>query len=281
MKISRKINPIESTDWLADNLENPGLVIVDIRSSQEYLSGHVPGAINIPFPSWIVARDGLTVELPAEGDLFQLIGSAGINSDSNIIVVNKTDHPYPLADAARVCDTLIYVGVENVAILDGGQDKWVREARPLSTDLISPAAVEYRGAVDRHMFVSKDFVLAKIGKGIILDARDPAVYFGLIQEPTAAQAGHIPTAQCCPAPWIWTKEGTYQNSAILKDMAASLAAEPGSQEIIIYCGVGGYTAAWWFILTRMLGYLNVKFYDGSAQDWTRDPAMPVVTYKWE
>jgi thiosulfate/3-mercaptopyruvate sulfurtransferase len=281
MKTIRQINPLESTDWLAANLEKKGLIIMDIRSSQEYQAGHVPGAINIPFPSWIMARDGLTVELPDEADLFKLIGSAGINGDSRIIIVNKTDHPYPLADAARVSDTLIYAGVENVAILDGGHDKWVREARSLSTGPVSPAAEEYRGAIDRQMFVTKDFVYATIGKSIILDARDPAVYFGLVQEPTAARAGHIPTARCCPAPWIWTKEGIYQNIDILKSIAATLAGAPGSQKIIIYCGVGGYTSAWWFILTQILGYQNVRFYDGSAQDWTKDPAMPVVTYKWE
>jgi thiosulfate/3-mercaptopyruvate sulfurtransferase len=277
----RTINPIVSTNWLSDNSGNPVLIVIDIRKNDEYQIGHIPGTINIPFPSWITTRNGLNLELPDEVDLFKVIGSAGMKTDSPVIIVNKTDNPYPLADATRVAATLLYAGVENVAILDGGHDKWVKEARPLSRDPVIAETVEYRSDMDQTIFVSKGYVRGKIGKSVILDARDPDVYFGVVREPHAERAGHIPGTKCLPAPWVWTKEGTYKDITVLKEMASSLPGEPGPQEIIIYCGVGGYTSTWWFILTQILGYQNVKFYDGSAQDWTKDPEMLVVRYRWE
>jgi thiosulfate/3-mercaptopyruvate sulfurtransferase len=280
--MARTISPIVSTDWLDDDLGNPKVIVIDIRNSEEYQTGHIPGAINIPFTSWITTRNGLSLELPDEIELFDVIGSSGIKIDSRIIIVNKADNPYPLADANRTADTLLYAGISNVAILDGGHDKWVKEGRILSiNEVVKPKAAEYRGNIDKETFVSKDYVLGQLGKSIILDARDPNVYFGVTKEQHAARAGHIPGAKCLPAPWVWNADGTYKNINELKNMAAGVAGEPGSREIIVYCGVGGYTSTWWFVLTQLLGYQNVKFYDGSAQDWTRDPEMPMVIYTWE
>ena len=277
----RTVPPIVSTDWLTTNLENPGLIIIDIRSFQEYQAGHISSAINVPFPSWTTTRNELSLELLDEADLFMIISAAGIKTGSLVIIVNKADNPYPLADANRVADTLIYAGVCEVSVLDGGHDKWVKEARPLSDELVKPETVEFRNEVDKKMFVSKDYVRGQLEKSIILDARNPNVYFGITKEQDAARAGHIPGAKCLPAPWVWNTDGTYRNTDELRKMAAGIAGEPGSQEIIVYCGVGGYTSTWWFVLTQLLGYQNVKFYDGSAQDWARDTDMPMIVYRWE
>jgi thiosulfate/3-mercaptopyruvate sulfurtransferase len=226
-------------------------------------------------------RKGLSLELPDKANLFKTISTAGIKTDSPVIIVNKADNPFSLADANRVADTLLYAGLGEVAILDGGHDKWVREARPLSSELVKPEAVEFRNKVNKAMFVSKGYVRGKLEKSVILDARDPDAYFGVTKEQGATRAGHIPGAKCLPAPWVWNVDGTYRNTNELRKMSAGIVGEPGSQEIIIYCGVGGYTSTWWFVLTQLLGYENVKFYDGSAQDWVRDTKMPMVLYRWE
>ena len=273
--------PLVSTEWLNESLGNPGLIVIDVRNSEEYLCGHIPAAVNVPFAAWITARNGLDLEVPDTADLFETIGSVGIKTDSRVIVVHKTDNPYRLADAARVADTLLYAGVAGVSILNGGQDKWVRESRPVSYDLVKPEAVEFRNKVDTTMFVTKDYVQRRLKEAVILDARGAEVYFGLSKEANSARPGHIPGAKCLPAPWAWNTDGTYKNTDELRNMAAGAVGEPGPQEIIVYCGVGGYTSTWWFLLTQVLGYNNVKFYDGSAQDWSRDSDFPMVRYKWE
>jgi len=275
------IGPLVSTAWLAENLNSPGLVILDIRGEPDYLTGHIPGAVNGSMPNWIASRNGLMLELPENDALFKVIGNAGIKKDSDVVIVNITGHPFPLADAARIADTLIYAGVPGVSILNGGYTLWEKECRPVSSQNVVTEPVEYTGEVLASTFVSMDYVRSRLGKAVIIDARDPEVYFGIVQEASARRPGHIPGAKCLPAPWIWDKEGLYRDQAELAAMAAGAAGKPAAQEIIVYCGVGGYAGAWWFLLTRMLGYTNVKFYDGSAEEWTRESASPLVCYRWE
>jgi thiosulfate/3-mercaptopyruvate sulfurtransferase len=278
--MTTEFSPLVSTGWLNSHLADPGLVILDVRTPADYQS-HIPGAVNVPFSDWSVTRAELSLELPDQADLFKIIGSAGIQTDSRVVVVHKTGNPYPLADAARVADTLLYAGVRSVAILDGGQDKWPRENLPLSEVSIKPTPVQFIGNPDSTMFVSRDHVKQQIGQAIILDARGADFYCGANKEASSQRPGHIPSARCLPAPWIWNPDGTYKDIEVLRQMASGIAGPPGAREIIIYCGVGGYTSAWWFVLTQLLGYCNVKFYDGSAQDWSRDPTLPMTIFQWE
>jgi len=284
---AKAIDPIVSTKWLEENMNRVNLVILDIRSAEEYKAGHIAKAINVPFlvPSceWIAVRDNLILELPEEGALFNTIGSCGIKGDSLVVIVTTTakppDPPYPLANATRVADTLLYAGVKNVAILDGGYPKWVAEGKPTSKEVPSVSKVSYQGKTNKAMFVSKEYVKKQIGKAVIVDARDANVYFGVAIEPFAEKAGHIPKAKSLPTPWMWRPDGTYQDTKMLSAMAAGVVGKQKAREIIVYCGVGGYASSWWFVLTQVLGYQNVKIYDGSAQEWVRSNDM--VPYKWE
>lgn len=274
------IPPLVSTHWLAKNIDGSQFAIIDIRRGEEYTAGHIPNSMSIPFPSWVTARNGLLLELPEVGDLFNTIGSAGIKSNSKVVVVNKTDTHFTLADTTRVACTLLYAGVRNVAVLNGGHNKWVRERKPMSDKIVKPKTVPYKGRIDKAMFVAKGYVQKKIGKSIIIDARTPSDFFGATQDLFAERAGHIPSAVCLPAPWMWTDEGTYRNIKELRDMAIGIVGKDRSKETIIYCGVGGYSSAWCFVLREVLGYTDVKIYDGSAEEWTRDREAPVIKYRW-
>jgi thiosulfate/3-mercaptopyruvate sulfurtransferase len=277
----RSTPPIVTTDWLAQHINDPGLVVVDIRSDKEYSAGHIPNAVHVPMPSWVVERDGLLLEVPEDAALCQTLECTGIGSDAKVVVVNRADHPYPLADTARVADMLIYAGVRNASVLSGGYDKWVKEKRPTSDAPSRPKPVTYKGEMNKGMFVSKKVVKERLGKCTLVDARTPDVYFGVVKEPFCKRAGHIPGATCWPVPWMWTDEGAYKNTEEIREMAAGVMGDDLSKEIIVYCGVGGYAAAAWFVLHEVLGYSNVKIYDGSAQEWTADPEAPVFRYVWE
>ena len=276
----RAIPPLVSTHWLAKNIDGSQSAIIDIRRSEEYAAGHIPNSIGVPFPSWVTTRNDLLLELPEAGDLFNIIGSAGIRGDSTVVVVNKTDTHFTLADTTRVACTLLYAGVMNVAVLNGGHNKWAKERKPMTDKIVKPKTVQYKGKVHEMMFVSKEYVQKRIGKSTIIDVRTPSDFFGATQDPFAERAGHIPSAVCLPAPWIWTHEGTYRSIKELRDMAIGIVGRDRSQEIIIYCGVGGYSSAWCFVLREVLGYTDVRIYDGSAEEWTRDPEAPVVKYRW-
>ena len=299
---SRTIDPILSTEWLAANGNSPNLLIIDVRSAKAYEAGHIPGSISAPFvfpvSAWIVVRNELFLEVPDTAELFKTIGGLGIQPDSRVVIVTAPDPSLPapyygLANATRVADTLIYAGVPNVAILDGGYPKWKFEKRPVSTKGVTPKPVAYDGAVNTDMFVSLDFVRNHLKDIDLIDARDANVYFGVIVEPWTDKAGHIPGAACLPTPWIWSfnKEGdyyTFKGRKTLADMAAGVLGtdhgRPTGQkgrdsEIIVYCGVGGYASSWWFILTQVLGYKDVKFFDGAAQEWGMHYDM--LPYRWE
>ncbi|MEM4889791.1 MAG: sulfurtransferase [Thermosphaera sp.] len=280
---SRTIPPLVSTEWLNENLHDPSLVVIDIRSPSEYEAGHIFRSINIPFApvsKWSVIRNDLLLELPNVEDLFKTIGDAGIDENSKVVIVGKTDNTFALADAARVAFTLIYAGVKNVAILNGGINKWIQEKREITREIIETRAKKYVGKILSHIVVSKEYVLSRIGRAIIIDARDPDVYFGVNIEPFAPVRGHIPTAKNLPASWIWKKDGTYRSEDELRSIVSNIIPSTKS-EVIIYCGVGGYATAWWYVLHEILGYENVKVYDGSWQEWIKDPNNPVSVYKWE
>jgi thiosulfate/3-mercaptopyruvate sulfurtransferase len=280
----RAISPLVSTDWLAEHLQDPGLVVLDIRSGSEYLIGHVPSAIQIPAVLWTTMREFLQFELPEDEELFRLIGSAGITETFKVVVVHKVADPTRrtnslLADASRVADTLIYAGIKNVAILDGGYDRWKNEGRKTSGAIILPLPAVYRGQVNKDMLVAREHVEESIGKALIIDAREADVYFGATVEAFAPKAGHIPGAKSLPAPWIWNADGTFKTADILRELISGIIEKDSAKEIIVYCNIGGYASAWWFVLTQVLGLKNVRLYDGSAQEWIRYADM--VRFKWE
>jgi thiosulfate/3-mercaptopyruvate sulfurtransferase len=295
---SRAIEPIVSTQWLEDNIDTPNLVILDAREPDLYAAGHIPGSINVPglgnFYLCLFAPDcGLWMELPEDEALFITIGNAGITGDSLVVVAGRTVDPYAayaVADAARTAITLIYAGVDNVALLNGGYDKWAADGRTISTEPVTPTAVTYTGVTDKAMFVTKDYVKSKIGKSTIVEAREADIYFGIIQEPWTVRAGHIPSAKDLPVPWFWTFEvdengtityGTWKDTSAIREMAIAVLGNDASEEIIVYCGVGGYASPDWFALTQMVGYKNVKLYDGSMQEWSADPTLDVIKYKYQ
>jgi thiosulfate/3-mercaptopyruvate sulfurtransferase len=286
-----KIPPIVSTSWLKSNIGLTNLVVLDIRDPASYNAGHIPGAINVPADKWYANPPfGPTtpwMEMPSKNDLFKVIGDAGITKDSLVVVVGSTsglilpEAPlalYGTATITRVAITLLYAGVENVAILDGGYDKWAYEGKPVSKVAVTPKPVTYTGTIDETMIASASYVESKIGKSVIVDARDEIVYLGVVNEPWGAYPGHIPKAKSLPTPTLWNIKSvdptqaiyvTYKTSFYLYNCKISrVVGEDKSREIIVYCGVGGYASTVYYLLRAVFGYTNVKMYDGSYQEWT-------------
>ena len=277
----RNTSPLVSSEWLMNNASRPEIIILDLRAPEDYAKGHIPGSLSIPAGSFVTLKNDLLLELPEEDELFHLIGSAGIKKDSHVILVHTAGHTYPLADATRAAFTLIYSGVREVSILNGGIEAWKRNGMSLSLDPEAAVKVSFASEVYPGMVVRKDYVKGRIGKSLIVDARDPSVYFGTVIEPFAPRPGHIPSAVSIPTPWIWTEEGTYRTKNELAAMMEYILGYDKEREIIVYCGVGGYGSSAWFVQHDILGYTNVKLYDGSAQEWVMDPESPMVLFRWE
>lgn len=281
----RSIDPIVPTEWLAANL-GAGLTVIDIRDAEEYEAGHIPGAVSVPFgpvSAWADCTEELILELPPTEALFKTIGDCGLSAQSKVVVVGKLpmppDPPYSLADPLRVAATLMYAGVKEVAVLSGGHAKWSAEDWESTRDVPRVEARPYTAVVDAATWVSTDYVKAQIGKAVLVDGRDPDQYFGASIDPFADMRGHIPTARCLPMTWVWEPDGTHRSTDFIADMATGVVGPDKEREIICYCGVGGYGAGWWFLLTQLLGYTNVKIYDGSMEAWV-DGGNPLTRYAW-
>ena len=272
--MARGIDPIVSTDWLQNNLKNAKIVIVDVRKVEDYKAGHIPGAINLFYGSWAVKKGELLNELPPIDDLADIIGGAGIDKDSLVVVVGKTEKVPEQFDMTRVVWTLKYVGVPNAAILNGGQTQWDKEKKPLSQDLVKAKAKPFKAAVNNNLFVDKAFVLGKIGKTTIVDTRAPAFYEGKEKLPFVAKPGRIKGAVNLPVGQLYTPEGLYKDKATLAALAEKAAGKDLNKEFILYCDTGKTATSWAFIMTEMLGYKDVKVYDGSSMEWLADPNAP-------
>lgn len=272
---ARDVNPIVSTDWLEKNLANPNLITVDIRKVEDYKAGHIPNAINVIYGSWAIMKGGLRNELPPTDDLLDVISSAGIGADSIVVVVGKTDTVPDRTDISRVAWTLKYAGVENVAILNGGYSKWMADKKAVSTDVVKPKPKSYQGKVNEDFFAKKDYVMNSIGKAAIVDVREPDFFQGKKRLDFVAKPGRIKGAVNLPTSQAFTKDGTFKSKEELADLAANAVGKDASREIIVYCDTGKVATAWAFIMTEVLGYKNVKDYDGSTEEWMKDPKAPV------
>jgi thiosulfate/3-mercaptopyruvate sulfurtransferase len=278
---ARDIPPIVSVDWLMKNLDNPKVRVVDIRKAEEYEESHIPKAFSVPYGTWALKKGELDNEIPTEHDLIGTIRSAGIATGSWVIVAGNTDSTTDQVNQTRVAWTLKYAGIGNVAVLDGGFNKWIDESRPLSSEQVRPAAEAFTPVWARRSIVQKDHVLSRIGKTVILDARLPDYYFGVAKLPSITRFGHITHARDLPSAWIFTKEGTFKSAEELAAMASGVAGHDKSREIIVYCDTGRLASGWWWVLSEILGFTDVRLYDGSSQEWSKDAHVPMVKFTWE
>jgi thiosulfate/3-mercaptopyruvate sulfurtransferase len=266
--------PIVSTDDLQKNLTNPNIVIVDVRKVEEYKAGHIPGAVNVGYGVWAVKKGELLNELPPVDDLTEAIGNAGIGKDSQVVIVGKTDKVPDQFDMTRVAWTLKYLGVPNVAILSGGQNQWVKEGKPLSQDMVKAKVKPFKASITDKLYVNKAYVMENLGKATIIDTRAPAFYEGKEKLAFVPKTGRIKGAVNLPVGQLFTPEGLYKDKATLAALAGKAAGTDLAKEMILYCDTGKTCTSWALIMTDMLGYKNVKVYDGSSMEWLADPAAP-------
>jgi thiosulfate/3-mercaptopyruvate sulfurtransferase len=265
-------DPVVTTEWLQANLSK--VTVVDIRKVEDYNAGHIPGAINAFYGVWAIQKGGLLNELPADDDLKDVLSANGIEPATQVVVVGKTDTPSDRADMTRVAWTLRYAGVESAAVLSGGMNKWVAENKPVSKDAVKPKAKPYRGKFNKQFFANKAYMTGAMGKALIVDVREPDFYTGAKKLDFVAKPGRVKGAVNLPTmSKVFNADGTFKSKAELEAIAKPVVGADLNKEIIVYCDSGKVCTVWWLLLSDMLGYKNVKAYDGSAQEWSKDGAL--------
>jgi thiosulfate/3-mercaptopyruvate sulfurtransferase len=272
---SQDISPIVSTEWLAANLTNPRLVVIDIRKVEDYREGHIPGSVSAYYGMWAFSEGMKHTEYPPEDDLFDAVGDLGIRPDSMVVIVCKSYSCFYQVMAPRVLCTLQYVGLENISVLDGGHEAWVREKGTLSKEPAIPKKTIYKGKLNKTLHVEKAYVAGRFGKATFVDVREPAWFSGERKQEFVEKSGRIPGSVNLPASEAYTDLGTFKKKEELEAIVARVVGADRSQEIITYCDAGRCCPTWAFILSHVLDYENVKLYDGSFEEWTKDSSLPV------
>ena len=265
---------VVSTEWLAKNLNDDSLVLLQVGDKIEYTAGHIPGAQLIALADISTPRgQGLTLELPPVAQLKETFEKLGVTDKSRIIIYFGKDWVTP---TARVFMTLDYLGVgEHAAILDGGLPAWRSEGRPVTAELREAKRGTFTPSPNSKLVVDAAWVNANLNKPgvMILDARAPKFYSGA-EAGQMPRAGHIPNARNIPfSSLVEDSTNKFKSVTTLRGLFEGAGVKQGNS-VATYCHIGQQASLLYFV-ARYLGY-DAHVYDGSFEDWSRHPELPVV-----
>jgi thiosulfate/3-mercaptopyruvate sulfurtransferase len=254
-----------STEWLADHLNDPKLVILQEGSERgNYEKGHIPGARFISDEDFTTGHQGLMVELPPTEKLKQTFEALGIGDDTRVVIYTTEWYP----GAGRLYFTLDYVGHTNTALLDGSLAKWEAENRQLTTEI--PQIT--KGSFTPHVNESARALLADAKT-----ASEPGAQILLVDSRPLRRytAGHLPGADHI----FWeetvadAKKPVFLQPDNLRQLFESRGLAPG-KKLITYCEIGLQASHMYFV-AKYLGY-DVSMFDGSFYQWHDLEQLPVV-----
>ena len=263
-------------EWLAANLGKPGLKIIDLRAQPQYNSGHIPGSLALNLESLRGNMGGLPAMLLPGEDLARRLGQMG-TTPRELVVIVAGESPH---DATLLAMALERVGHSRYAILQGGMKAWNALTLPMDTALPKVAPTSYPVPAGPDGFTvsgAQTHAAMVAGKTSIVDVR-PSEYFEGAKS-DEARAGHIPGAISRP----YTEDHLKSQDGVIRlkpvgDLEKAYAAifSAKDQPVIVHCRTGHQASQTWWVLTRLLGYTNVKYYDASWTEWSATPEWPVA-----
>ena len=259
------------TGWVADNLGKPGIKIVEVDvDTTAYDQGHVKGAIGLDWRKDLQARP--VRDLLSKEALESLLSQKGISADDQVIAYGDNNNWF----AAWFVWNLKYYGHKDVRLMNGGRKKWQDEGRELTSEApqVQPATYRVAGSPDRSIRALRDEVFKDLSDPNVrlVDVRSPKEFSGELLAPEglpqegAQRGGHIPGAANIPWGQAVRDDGTFKSAEELRALYGSKGVTPDTR-VIAYCRIGERSSHTWFVLYYLLGYPNVRNYDGSWTEW--------------
>ena len=267
-----------TTDWVAEHLNDQDVVVAEVDENPDlYEEGHIADAVKLHWRDDL--QDAVERDLVDKATFERLMSERGISNDTTLVLYGDKNNWF----AAYAYWYLKIYGHQDVRILDGGRQKWADESREFTTDSPQPRQSDYQaGERDESIRTYRDTVREEIGaqSKALVDVRSPQEYAGdLIAPPGyeqegAQRAGHIPTAASIPWATAVRDDGTFKSADELRELYESKGVTPEKQ-VTAYCRIGERSAHTWFVLRELLGYENVKNYDGSWTEWGNLVDVPI------
>lgn len=268
-----------STEWVAQNLKNPKVRLIESNEDTLlYAQGHIPGAVHI---DWVKdLNDPLRRDYLDKTEFEKLCESHGISNDTTLVFYGDKNNWW----ACYALWVFQLFGHENARIMDGGRLKWTQEGRELTRETPSYPKGSYKAKerADYKIRAFRDQVLEHIrGSRPLVDVRSPAEFTGeklhMPEYPQegALRGGHIPGAVNIPWAKAVQEDGTFKPADELRQLYEVENGLNTDQNIIAYCRIGERSSHTWFVLTYLLGYPNVRNYDGSWTEWGNSVGVPI------
>lgn len=270
-----------STQWLAENLGDSNIRIVDIRGRvmpaagppphyfahrAEYETSHIPGAVFVDWTHDIVLPDSPSYDVAEPKAFAKVMSERGIGSDTFVVAYDDAQGMF----AARLWWALNYYGHRHVAILDGGWQKWLAEDRLVSHDIPQVVPADFMAQPQQGWRVTADEIVQHLNEWSLLDVRTPQEFAG--NSSRARRAGHIPGAMNLSRNLLVDSNGTLLSPEQLKHIFETFEGD----NPVFYCNAG-VSASFALLARRVAGYGDGRLYDGSWKDWGNDDTKPVAT----
>jgi thiosulfate/3-mercaptopyruvate sulfurtransferase len=264
-------NLLVETEWVAEHVDDPAVRLVDVRSASDYARGHIRNAVNIPIRNALTVTTNGVRGMVASGKVVEeVMGRAGIDKETRVVVYDSSGGLW----AARLFWVLDYYGHQKVSLLNGGLVKWSAEGRELTAEAPTVRETLFSAKPQPEKLATMDWIKERLDdeEVVVLDARSHDEYVG--KDRRSAQGGHIPGA--VNLNWVKTITGEQKTFLPYKELRnlVFLTGAKRHNEVVTYCQTGVRGAHLYFVL-KLLGFENVRLYDGSWQEWGNVGGAPV------
>lgn len=293
--------PLVDSQWLKANLDK--VVILDVRSDvKSYtgkpvfkkdkktgksrlakVAGHIAGSRLVNYKNLRtnkkIGNNEITRVLPEKKDFEKFIQSVGLNAGDSVVIVSKGLSNHDMTSATRLYWSLKYFGHDDMAILDGGMTEWIKAGNAVSSAADKTKTGNWRATAERNeiLATSEDIKRAVKGKNVqLVDTRAISQYLGTYKKSYVYADGHIPGAKNLPNELLTGPSGKakFASAEKMQKITDALGIDT-KVNTITYCNSGHLASGSWFLFSEVLGNKNVKLYDGSMHQWTKEKGSTV------